>query len=46
MDDLIYRNNAIAEENIDRMVVRQRMNSRNSVKRSLSVQILGTRIRK
>ena len=42
MDDLIYRNNAIAEENIDR----QRMNSRNSVKRFLSVQILGTRIRK
>lgn len=25
MDDLIYRNNAIAEENIDRMVVRQRI---------------------
>ena len=46
MDDLIYRNNAIAKRISTRMVVRQRMNSKNSVKKFLSIQILGTRIRK
>lgn len=46
MDDMIYRNDPIAEENIDPTDVRQRMNSRNGAKRSPNGQIPDTRTRK
>ena len=46
MDDMIYRNDPIAEENIDPHGRPATMNSRNGAKRSPNGQIPDTRTRK
>lgn len=46
MDDLIYRNNAIAEENIDPHGRPARMNLKNSARRFPNIRTLDTKNRK
>ena len=46
MDDMIYRNDSIAEENIDPTAARQRINLKNGAKRFQNVQTPAAKTRK